>query len=156
MSLFNNKTLAKHIKNPTIPEAHQDVIQNWIKQIELGTFNNLNEIQVQGAFTQQIMCKVLGYTDVGEADTYNIAREYPIAKGRVDLAIGHFVGEKDNSKNTVIAPFELKGAGTKNLDAIMSGRHKTPVQQAYEYARDIKGVKWVLLSNYVELRLYAI
>ena len=64
MSLFNNKTLAKHIKNPTIPEAHQDVIQNWIKQIELGTFNNLNEIQVQGAFTQQIMCKVLGYTVV--------------------------------------------------------------------------------------------
>lgn len=156
MSLFNTKTLAKHIKNPTIPVAHQDVIQNWIKQIELGTFNNLNEIQVQGAFTQQIMCKVLGYTDVGEADTYNIAREYPIAKGRVDLAIGHFIGEKDNSKNTVIAPFELKGAGTKNLDAIMPGRHKTPVQQAYEYARDIKGVKWVLLSNYVELRLYAV
>ena len=156
MSLFNNKTLAKHIKNPTIPEAHQDVIQNWINQIDSGTFKNLNEIQVQGAFTQQIMCKVLGYAEVGEGDTYTIAREYPIAKGRVDLALGSFTGEKDNSKNTVIAAFELKGAGTKNLDAIMSGRHKTPVQQAYEYAREIKGVKWVLLSNYVELRLYAI
>lgn len=156
MSLFNTKTLAKHIKNLTVPEDHQDVIQNWINQIDSGTFNNLNEVQVQGAFTQQIMCKVLGYTDVGSADTYTIAREYPIARGRVDLALGHFIGEKDTSKNTVLAPFELKGAGTKNLDAIMPGRHKTPVQQAYEYARDIKGVKWVLLSNYVELRLYAI
>lgn len=156
MSLFNNKILAKYTRNPTIPEAHRDVIQNWINQIDSGTFKNLNEVQVQGAFTQQIMCKVLGYTDVGEADTYTIAREYPIARGRVDLALGSFIGERDTSKNTVIAPFELKGAGTKNLDAIMSGRHKTPVQQAYEYARDIKGVKWVLLSNYVELRLYAI
>lgn len=94
MSLFNNKTLANYIKSPTIPEAHKDVIQNWINQINSGTFNNLNEVQVQGAFTQQIMCKVLGYTEVGEADTYTIAREYPVARGRVDLALGSFMGEK--------------------------------------------------------------
>lgn len=156
MSLFNTKTLAKHIKNPTVPDNHQEIIKNWVNQIESGTFKNLNEVQVQGAFAQQIMCKLLGYTDVGEADTYTIAREYPVAKGRVDLALGTFLGEKDTAKNSVLAPFELKGAATKNLDAIMPGRHKTPVQQAFEYARDIKGAKWVLLSNYLELRIYAI
>lgn len=156
MSLFNTKTLVKHTKNPAIPDNHQEIIKNWVNQIESGTFKNLNEVQVQGAFAQQIMCKLLGYTDVGEADTYTIATEYPVAKGRVDLALGTFLGEKDTAKNSVLAPFELKGAATKNLDAIMPGRHKTPVQQAFEYARDIKGAKWVLLSNYVELRLYAI
>lgn len=156
MSLFNTKTLAKHTKNPAIPDNHQEIIKNWVNQIETGTFKNLNEVQVQGAFAQQIMCKLLGYTDVGEADTYTLATEYPVAKGRVDLALGTFLGEKDTSKNNVLAPLELKGAATKNLDAIMPGRHKTPVQQAFEYARDIKGAKWVLLSNYVELRLYAI
>lgn len=156
MSLFNTKTLAKHTKNPTVPNNHQEIIKNWVNQIESGTFKNLNEVQVQGAFAQQIMCKLLGYTDVGEADTYTIATEYPVAKGRVDLALGTFLGEKDTSKNNVLAPLELKGAATKNLDAIMPGRHKTPVQQAFEYARDIKGAKWVLLSNYLELRLYAI
>lgn len=156
MNLFNNKTLAKHVKDQAIPEDHQQIIENWVKQIDSGTLQNLGEIQVQGPFMQQIMCKLLGYTAVGEADTYTVAREYPVASGRVDLALGHFVGDKDASKNTVLAPFELKGADTKNLDAIMTGRHKTPVQQAFEYARDIKGAKWVLLSNYVELRLYAI
>jgi hypothetical protein len=35
-------------------------------------------------------------------------------------------------------------------------RHKTPVQQAWDYARDIKGAQWVLLCNYVEMRLYAV
>ncbi|WP_419634585.1 type IIL restriction-modification enzyme MmeI, partial [Thiolapillus sp.] len=44
----------------------------------------------------------------------------------------------------------------RDLDAIMPGRHKTPVQQAWDYARDIKGTQWVLVSNYVELRLYAV
>ena len=156
MSLFNTKTLAKHTKTPTVPDNHQEIIKNWVNQIESGTFKNLNEVQVQGAFAQQIMCKLLGYTDVGEADTYTIATEYPVAKGRVDLALGTFLGEKDTSKNNVLAPLELKGAATKNLDAIMPGRHKTPVQQAFEYARDIKGAKWVLLSNYLELRIYAI
>jgi hypothetical protein len=54
------------------------------------------------------------------------------------------------------APFELKGAKTKDLDAIMPGRNKSPVEQAWEYAMDAKGAKWVLVSNYSEIRLYAV
>jgi hypothetical protein len=54
-----------------------------------------------------------------------------------------------------VAPFELKGAGTRDLDAIMPGRSKSSVEQAsWEYAMNARGVKWVLVSNYVELRLY--
>lgn len=154
MPLFNNKVINKHIKNNTIPDDHITIIKNWINQIENGTLIKLNEIEVQSAFTQQIMCKLLGYSSMGASDIYTVASEYPVARGKVDLALGQFCGDK--SKDIVLAPFELKGAKTTNLDAIMSGRHKTPVQQAFEYARDIKGAKWVLLSNYVELRLYAI
>ncbi|MES6494322.1 hypothetical protein U6K29_12390, partial [Cutibacterium acnes] len=54
----------------------------------------------------------------------------------------------------ILAPFELKGADTRDLDAIMPGRNKTPVQQAWEYAMNARGVKWVLVSNMIELRLY--
>jgi hypothetical protein len=36
----------------------------------------------------------------------------------------------------------------------MPGRGKTPVQQAWEYANDAPGAKWVLVSNCVEIRLY--
>jgi hypothetical protein len=53
-----------------------------------------------------------------------------------------------------MAPFELKGAKTKDLDAIMPGRAKSPVQQAWEYATNAPGVRWVLVSNMVEIRLY--
>jgi type I restriction-modification system DNA methylase subunit len=55
----------------------------------------------------------------------------------------------------ILAPFELKGPGTSDLDAIMPGRNKSPVQQAWEYAIDAPGAKWVLVSNCAEIRLYA-
>ncbi|HBU61874.1 MAG TPA: type I restriction endonuclease subunit M, partial [Oceanicaulis sp.] len=73
-----------------------------------------------------------------------------ILRGSVDLALGHFGGEAPE----ILAPFELKGADTTDLDAIMPGRNKSPVQQAWEYAMNARGVKWVLVSNMVELRLY--
>ena len=37
----------------------------------------------------------------------------------------------------------------------MPGRNKSPVQQAWEYAIDAPGAKWVLVSNCAEIRLYA-
>ena len=36
----------------------------------------------------------------------------------------------------------------------MPGRGKTPVQQAWDYAIDVPGAKWVLVSNCLEIRLY--
>ena len=67
-------------------------------------------------------------------------------------ALGHF--EAAGNVKKVAAPFELKGPDTKDLDHIMPGRGKTPVQQAGEYGNDAPGAKWVLVSNCVEIRLY--
>lgn len=65
---------------------------------------------------------------------------------------GYFTGQH----RRVVAPVELKGGDTQNLDAIMPGRHKSPVQQAWEYANDTRDCQWVLLSNMLEIRLYAV
>lgn len=70
----------------------------------------------------------------------------------MDCALGSF----SHGHMKVVAPFELKGADTPDLDAIMPGRHKSPVQQAWEYANDTPGCRFVLVSNMVELRLYAV
>ena len=43
---------------------------------------------------------------------------------------------------------------TSDLDAIMPGRGYSPVQQAWNYAIDAPGCRWVLVSNCVEIRLY--
>lgn len=118
--------------------------------IESGRINALKEIALHGQFSTKIVEGVLGYTGPASGSNYTVATEKSILRGSVDLALGHF-SEKSNE---IIAPFELKGAKTHDLDAIMPGRNKSPVQQAWEYATHARGVKWVLVSNYVELRLY--
>jgi len=156
MPLFQEKVIAKALAKQTlsIPAPHLKILQNWKTKIESGSLKQQTEVAIHSPFTQNIMAAVLGYTPFGTADNWTISREYGVAGGAVDLALGRF--SDDKATDTVLAPFELKGAKTKDLDAIMPGRHKTPIQQAWEYARDIKGSQWVLVCNYMELRLYAI
>ncbi|MEA3292481.1 MAG: hypothetical protein U9Q71_09310 [Pseudomonadota bacterium] len=157
MPLFHPKILRKHLlQNVDVPPAQLQILQAWRRMIEDGTLLNLKKTEVHSAFTRSIMLDLLGYRDVGGQadDQWSLAQEYPIGSGQVDIALGEF--DQDKTTDSVIAPFELKGAKTRDLDAIMPGRHKSPVQQAWDYARDARGAEWVLVSNYTEIRLYAI
>ena len=155
MPLFHPKIIDRQLGNiATIPANHLEILQQWKSRIEDGGLDKQNEVAIHAPFTQNIMVDVLGYQLFGSSGQWTISREYGVASGAVDLALGHFSDDKESDQ--VVAPFELKGAKTKNLDAIMPGRHKTPVQQAWDYARDIKGAEWVLVSNYLQVRLYVV
>lgn len=150
MNLFNRKTLNRHIKPATVPADHLVVLDAWADMIRSGRVDALKETALQGEFASKIIESVLGYHGpAGRAD-YTFSTEQAILRGSVDLALGRFGGKTPE----ILAPLELKGAKTKDLDAIMPGRNKTPVQQAWEYAMNAPGVKWVLVSNMIELRLY--
>jgi type I restriction-modification system DNA methylase subunit len=151
MNLFNNKTLARHIPHVSLAsQDHLKALTDWADLISSGKIKSIKETALSADFKTKIIEAVLGYTSpVGNTD-YTVESEQTILKGSVDLALGHFSDGKAN----IIAPFELKGAKTKDLDAIMPGRSKTPVQQAWEYATNNVGTKWVLVSNYLEIRLY--
>ncbi len=154
MSLFRKKIIEKNLTLHPLPAAHFAILSNWKNLIETKALEKETEIALQGIFMQNIMIDVLGYVPFGKGQTFNIAREYSIARGKVDLALGVF--SQDKKQEQLQAVFELKGAKTKNLDGIMSGRHISPVQQAWNYARDARGCQWVLVSNYLEIRLYAV
>ena len=103
-------------------------------------------------FIDEILVKLLGYTRVDPDTPYTLADEHGLGRGAVDTALGRF--DKPSGRQDIVAPFELKGPDTKDLDAIMPGRGKTPVDQAWEYANHAPGANWVLVSNCVEIRLY--
>ena len=152
MQLFNNKTIKRHILRASEPDpAKLDALRQWGDTIRDRSIETQKETALHGNFKQRIMCDVLGYRDFNESGQWTVDVEAQIGAGSVDLALGHFSKED----RRIIAPFELKGAKTKNLDAIMPGRAKSPVQQAWEYASDNPGTKWVLVSNYLEIRLYS-
>lgn len=150
MQLFNRKTLARHFRREAIPAEHARILESWAAMIREGRVRHLKEVALHGEFKSKIVEAVLGYRGPASGADYTVSAEQTIIRGSVDLALGHF-GDK---KAEIVAPFELKGADTRDLDAIMPGRNKSPVQQAWEYATNARGVKWVLVSNMLELRLY--
>ena len=151
MPLFHPRIVEKHVKVPQeLPQAHAEILSAWAKSLDKGTFDR--ETSHDSEFIQRILINILGYTGSGSGDQWTLGKNEPVGSGNVDVALGYFT--TDSSQ--IIAPFELKGAETRNLDAMAPSRNKSPIQQAWEYAMDAKGAKWVLVSNYREIRLYAV
>ena len=154
MPLFNTRFLRKTIGDspPPLPAEHRRLLEAWSQDIQTHRIKEITESQIESRFYEEIVKSVLGYTGEGADDTFQSEPKVSIGTGIVDLALGHF--DKTGTKQ-VLVPFELKGAKTSDLDAIMSGRNITPVQQAWQYAVANSGTKWVLVCNMVELRLYS-
>ncbi|MGB6949123.1 MAG: hypothetical protein WBD84_07985, partial [Methyloceanibacter sp.] len=152
MPLFNPKTVEKRLESYSFQPSGQQAARAraWAEACRSGKIRTLKETSLYGDFAQYILKEILGYTTVLDGTDYTAAENEPVGNGSVEFALGRFSA----TKRQVIAPFELKGANT-DLDSIMPGRYKTPVQQAWDYAADAPGAEWVLVSNYVELRLYA-
>ncbi len=151
MSLIHPRLLKHKLPLCEIPPAHLNILTAWRDSIHNRSLFTQTETALHSHFIQKILTEILDYQGFG-GTTWNLAQEQKIGAGCVDVALGEFSRTHAN----ILAPFELKGAKTKDLDAIMPGRHKSPVQQAWEYAMDAPGAQWVLLSNYLEIRLYAI
>src|SRR6185437_14221962 len=88
------------------------------------------ETSLEPDFNRYVVQDVLGYKPFDASGTATLSVKQAIGRGEVDLALGQF----SSSETNILAPFELKGPSFKNLDAIIAGRAKTPVQQAWEYA----------------------
>ena len=123
---------------------------SWAVQAR-GDFSGQTESQLEQEFNRIVVQGVLGYAALTPETHGTMKVKQPIGVGVVDVALGRFTALDAR----VLAPFELKGPKF-GLDAIMPGRAKTPVQQAWEYANDAVGAKWVVVSNMKELRLYAV
>ncbi|MCA3255904.1 MAG: N-6 DNA methylase, partial [Alphaproteobacteria bacterium] len=152
MPLFNPKTLtaalASSTRQPTDPELQ--AAADWAQRAVDG-FGGQNESQLEQEFNRLIVQGVLGFTARAGDAAGTMAVKLPVGPGIVDVALGRF----SSAEARIAAPFELKGPKVA-LDAIMPGRAKTPVQQAWDYANDAVGASWVLVSNMRFLRLYAI
>ncbi|MFI3122541.1 MAG: N-6 DNA methylase, partial [Methylococcales bacterium] len=153
MPLFNKKVIEQALNVQEIPAAHLDILHDWQAMIVSKELVKHKETAVSISFVSKFLETILGYKTLGSGKNYSLAQEYPIAKGSVDTALGEFFNDKQGDK--VHAVFELKGAKAKNLDNLISGRNETPIQQGWRYARDAEGYQWILVTNYLEIRLYA-
>lgn len=149
-NLVNRKTLAAGLVREPEPSADQAAAAAYWAAEARGGFGGRSEVQIEQAFNQYVLRGILGYVEESVAGPGTMRAKQAIGPGAVDVALGRFAGPLA----TVAAPLELKGPKT-DLDRIMPGRAKTPVQQAWEYAVDAPGARWVLVANMTLLRLYA-
>ena len=152
--LFNYKVVQSARERAAFApsEAQTKAAQDYARKIKNPKFLKQKETSVRPLFIQEMLQTVLGYRQIDPEQPYTLAHEEPIRTGSVDVAIGHF--NTLDGADQIVAPFELKGPDTADLDRVMPGRGRSPVQQAWDYAIDAPGSRWVLVSNCVEIRLY--
>ena len=163
--LFQNKILNNAIRNFTFPDDlldRHDILQRWINTLKAGTLEKVKETSLQGDFLKDIFQDILGYRSVisGEGKTWEIHAEQTISDGGgfADRALGLFTaiegkGGKVKLQGKIIAPIELKSA-KDDLDRPAPGRKLSAVEQGWQYANYTENCRWVIVSNYRELRLY--
>jgi len=136
-----------------VPSSEQIALATkYAKRAQSAAFRKQKETQVRNTFFDEVLTGVLSFSRFSDDSEYSLAFEHMLRRKPVDVALGRFFpnGEGDQ----VVAPFEVKGPDTVDLDKIMPGRGISPVQQAWDYAADAPGAKWVLVSNCLEIRLY--
>jgi N-6 DNA Methylase/TaqI-like C-terminal specificity domain len=154
LPLFAKKSLERHIVTTAVPltEFQTKTAAAYARMAASDAFSRRKETEVRPIFIDQVLGAILGYEKFSHDSEYSLATERQIRRGSVDVALGRFFPE--GAGDVIVAPMEMKGADTSDLDAIMPGRGKSPVQQAWDYAIDVPGAKWVLVSNCKEIRLY--
>ena len=156
--IFNNKILDKYLSAFSSEqiadyERKRNDMARWKKSVEIGDLLKTKEKTVQGKFLIEIFERVLGYASIGNSEEYNQEAEYTskLDGSQADGALGFFMGKS----KIVRAVIELKDANT-NLDKKQHrSNHLTPIEQAFSYAnKNGSGCGWVIVSNFVEIRLY--
>lgn len=152
--LFNIKVVqeaARVAKLFDLTDAKRALAADYARKIKDPSFLKQKEVAVRGRLIEEVLQGLLGYRPY-DPDGFDLAIERPIGSGAVDVALGRF--NTPDRVDEIVAPFELKGPDSFDLDRIMPGRGRSPVQQAWDYAIDAPGSRWVLVSNCLEIRLY--
>ena len=158
--IFNRKMLNAALERVDIAQIHdlqqkQQILAKWKQTIDSNKLKNAGEVSLHGVFLSDLFATVLGYKQISEHPTeWNLVQEHKTRfdATRPDGSLGFFT--KDFTDTRVV--IELKSADT-DLDAKQHRKHdkRSPVEQAFSYVpKSGKKCNWIIVSNYVELRLY--
>ena len=132
----------------------KEKIQDFINFIKSGKIKDYNEEQLQARFATEVFEKTLGYKNsFNETWEYELERKTDVDGQKPDVVLGEFTSEESK----VIAVVELKDFKYYDLDKKQNrvGDKRTPVEQGFGYAPKFGGnCRWVLISNFNEIRLY--
>jgi N-6 DNA Methylase len=155
-ALFDEKLLKKYL--PAGQEAELQrlaaVVESWLRDLRT---NTAGETSLEQAFNARIMCEGLGYAMHPAPNSSLWVKPSSDLTGigtTPDVGLGQFPGGEEGYH--FLGVLELKTPGTDLDRPQYRKRRLTPVEQGFEYGRSILGVRWVLVSDMREIRLYSV
>ena len=147
MPIFNPKFLLTQNQNEEKLKKRYKNLQ--IYQAKASDIKSFKEEKFQTQFLKDIFENCLGYTlDTTNPTNFNLERE---KKNETD-------GKKADGailiNGEVRCVIELKDQTTQHLDKTPSNRELSPVDQAFRYFVSHDNAKYVVVSNFNELRFY--
>lgn len=131
------------------------IVESWIAELHSGKLDSLKEEEVKSRFVTNLFGDVLDF-NYGNSN-YWLLREEVKTKSdgtKPDAALGYFA--KDKTGDDVRAVIEIKDAKTDLDNKQTRAGNKSPIDQAFEYAPKMGGnCKWVIVSNFKEIRFYS-
>ena len=129
-------------------------LQDFIDFIKSGKIKDYNEEQLQARFATEVFEKTLGYKNsFNKTWEYELERKTDVDGQKPDVVLGEF----SSNESKVMAVVELKDFKYYDLDRKQNrvGDKRTPVEQGFGYAPKFGGnCRWVIISNFNEIRLY--
>jgi len=139
MSMFQNSVLKSFSQDEALVAVRFAEYQKYKEKIDF--IKGVKEEKYQEGFLKDIFENCLGYTlDSTNPSNFNLERE---KKNETDSKKADGVIYLDSE---VVGIIELKGQNTKNLDKVQ--------QQAFWYLTQHTNAKYVIISNFDELRFY--
>ena len=121
-----------------------------------GSLRKLSETKVEQSFNERVFCKVFGYRSLfsSRGGPYDLLPKQtqpagPRGNRSNDFSLGFFGPDREASRATV----ELKTFGQDLDQKQRNRRNRCAVEQAFDFA-DRKACKWIIVSDFDELRLY--
>jgi type I restriction-modification system DNA methylase subunit len=145
--MFQNSVLKSFSQDEGKVALRWAEYQKYLAKIDF--VKQVKEEKYQDGFLQDVFEKCLGYTlDSTNPDDFNLERE---KKNETDSKKADGVIYVDNK---VVGIIELKSQDTKNLDKKPSKSEMSPIDQAFGYLVSHSDAKYVIVSNFDELRFY--
>lgn len=133
-------------------EEKWEQIKMWNYSLQHSNLSRTKEESIQGDFLSKIFTFVLDYKDRIGRNLWNIQQEQKTTMDgtKADGSLGFFT----ESIQDVRVVIELKDAKTDLDKKQKRENNQTPVEQAFSYQYKMKNCRWVIVSNFKEIRLY--
>ena len=150
--LFSKIVLQDALKNVSIADIENKIaiLMEWNEMYQKWELQKKKETAFEATYSEKLFWTILGYSDVSGGLYTREKHPKNASNGQTcDIGLGYYSSEKNETQAVV----ELKDAGTSIDRPQQREGNMTPIQQGFKY-KPLYNSRWVIVSNYQEIRLY--